>query len=132
MKNNIEKNIKKAILVGATALASILPSKNLEAQNTHRDKEKNQTELFSYGEEKSPFNKEYITDDAFYRAVDCGKSTDIATAKKIAISNANRKIAEQVSIGNTVQLDFVKNLDEKLFKNDDGSYTDWVAIEMKK
>ena len=45
---------------------------------------------------KLPFaDKQYKTDANFFRAVQLGKSTDLATAKKIALTNARTTLAQE-------------------------------------
>ncbi len=111
-----------------------------------------------------PFSgKDYRSDEEHFRARNSGHSTDMATAKKIAMTNAKSEIASNIqttlkkvtdqytnqrTVGN--KLDFenkfeelvrevtnqeltdVRLLDEKLFKESDGTYTHWVAIEIPK
>lgn len=111
-----------------------------------------------------PFSsKEYRSDADFFRAKQSGKSTNDATAKKIAFQNARGEMAgninatvkrvtdqytNQRTVGNALEFENkfeelsrevvnlelanVKEIGEKLFKEPDGSYTYWIAIEASK
>ena len=111
-----------------------------------------------------PFSgKDYQTDKNFFRSSQSGKSPDLATAKKIALTNAKtelggniqavvkavtenytnqRTIADRQDFENKFEenarvvvnqtLNDVKTIDEKIFREPDGKYTYWIAIEMNK
>ena len=111
-----------------------------------------------------PFSeKEYQTDKNHFRASQSGKSPDLATAKKIAITNAKTELAsniqavvkavtenytnqrtisdkqafenkfeENARIVVNQTLNDVRIIGEKIFRETDGKYTYWVAIEMSK
>ena len=107
--------------------------------------------------------KEYKSDEENFRAVQSGKSIDLATAKKIALQNARTELAGNVestmkavidnytnqrTVGDKQEfeskfeeqsrlvinqtLNDVKIIGEKTFKETDGKFTFWVAIEMSK
>jgi len=108
-----------------------------------------------------PFStKEYRSDESTFRAKQVGRSSDIATAKKIAFQNARGEMASNINatvkrvtdqytnqrtVGNTqefenkfeelsrevvnLEMSNVKEIGEKIFKETDGSYTYWIAIE---
>ena len=115
-------------------------------------------------EMKLPFSEtKYKTDKDFFRAVQVGKSPDLATAKKMAIHSAKADLAgniqtkmKEVTDLYTNQSDIVdksdfenkfeeysreivnqsltdvKILDEKAFKENDGSFSYWVVLEVNK
>ncbi|GHT19667.1 hypothetical protein AGMMS4957_04430 [Bacteroidia bacterium] len=107
--------------------------------------------------------KEYQTDKNFFRATQSGKSPDLATSKKIALTNAKAELAgniqstvkavtenytnqrgvadkqefenkfeENVRMVVNQNLNDVKIIGEKVFKEKDGKYTYYIAIEMSK
>ncbi|GHT18361.1 hypothetical protein AGMMS4957_00530 [Bacteroidia bacterium] len=107
--------------------------------------------------------KEYRTDKDFFRATQSGKSPDLATSKKIALTNAKAELAGNVqstikavtenytnqrAVGDKLEfenkfeenarvvvnqgLNDVKIIGEKTFKEKDGKYTYYIAIEMSK
>ena len=107
--------------------------------------------------------KEYKSDKDYFRTSQNGKSTDLATAKKIALQNARTELASNIRstlkavIDNyTVQrtigqqeeftnkfeeesrtvvnelLNDVKIIGEEVYKEVDGKFTYWIAIEMSK
>lgn len=111
-----------------------------------------------------PFStKEYRSDENTFRAKQVGRSTDLATAKKIAFQNARGEMAgninamvkrvtdqytNQRTVGNaqefenkfeelsrevvSLEMSNVREIGEKIFKESDGSYTYWIAIEASK
>lgn len=111
-----------------------------------------------------PFaDAKYQSDNKFFRAVQIGNSVDLATAKKIALVNANTELAgkvqtlikavtDQYTNQRTVgegqefenkfeemarlvvnqKLQDVTTIGQKTFKEENGRYSYWVAIEMSK
>lgn len=109
-----------------------------------------------------PFtDSKYQTNKDVFRATQSGRSPDLATAKKIALTNAKTELASNVqsiikactdnytnqrTVGDkqefenkfeelsrqvtNQQLSDVRMIGEKTFKEKDGKYTYWVAIEM--
>ena len=141
--------LRKALFSTVIALGLIGAASTSEAQSKNSTP-KNNTELFSEGQQKSPFTAEFKTDDKYYRAIDCGKCVEINTAKTIANLNAKVKIMKQMASakkdsttieqanGTTTSIRYEATLkntiiaDEKLFRDKDGSYIYWVAMEMEK
>jgi hypothetical protein len=111
-----------------------------------------------------PFTgKDYRTDKDYFRASQIGKSPDLATAKKIALQNAQtelaggiqavvkavtdnytnqRTVSDRQEFENKFEenartvlnqtLSDVKIIGEKTFREQDGRYTYYIAIEMNK
>lgn len=107
--------------------------------------------------------KDYVSNKDYYRARQVGESTDLSTAKKIAMQNAKsemagniqamvKRVTDQYTNQRAVndKTDFenkfeelsrevvnqtltdVKVIGEKLFKENEGKYQYWIAIESSK
>jgi hypothetical protein len=140
------------------ALAALLLAECKSKKGTPVQKETGAVEI------TVPFSsKEFRSDAENFRAKQVGKSTDLATAKKIAFQNAKGEMAgninavmkrvtdqytNQRTVGSTqefenkfeelsrevvnLQMSNVKEIGEKIFKETDGAYTYWIAIEANK
>jgi hypothetical protein len=107
--------------------------------------------------------KDYTSNKDFFRTTQLGKSPDLATAKKIALTNAKAELAANIQTTVKVvtenytnqrtvadpqefenkfeenarlvvnqSLNDVKIIGDKVFKEKDGKYTYYIAIEMSK
>jgi hypothetical protein len=107
--------------------------------------------------------REYKSDKDYFRATQSGKSSDLATSKKIALQNAKTELAgniqstmkvvvdnytDQRTIGDKQEfenkfeeysrtainqtLNDVTIIGDKVFKEADGKYTYYIAIEVSK
>ena len=84
--------MKKLILPLSICFCTILFFTNCSRKTTTIQKESGATKLIT------PFNsKEYRSDNDFFRAVQSGKSPDLATSKKIAKQNSRAALAADIN-----------------------------------
>jgi len=133
MNENLSNKMGKAKIYTAAALATLGSMfLSMDVQAKSHDKTPQGTES-KIDVTKNPFKMEYKSDSSFYRAVKSGESSDMSTAKKMAIFNANHEISNQ---SGAVVSDS-KIIEEKCLGTTDASgnitsYTYWVAVEVAK
>ena len=129
----LKKNIKNVSVGVAATVGSVFMHTNADAQTgTYKHKEETKIEQSSETK-KTPFDQEYKTDGNFFRTVEQGNSVDMATAKKIALFNAKKQIANELNDKSPeVDLSNIYVIKEKLLQESNGSYTYWLAVEMPK
>lgn len=150
--------MKKLFLPLSLCFCTILFFTNCSRKTTPIQKETGAIKL------TTPFNsKEYRSDNDFFRAVQSGKSSDLATSKKIAKQNTRAAMAADINalvqrvtdqytnqrtIGNAQEFENkfeelareavmlsvsnVREIGEETFKELDGGFSCWTAIEVGK
>lgn len=150
--------MKKLFLPLSLCICTILFFTNCSRKTTPIQKETGAIKL------TTPFNsKEYRSDNDYFRAVQSGKSTDLATSKKIAKQNTRAAMAADINalvqrvtdqytnqrtIGNAQEFENkfeelareavmlsvsnVREIGEETFKELDGGFSCWTAIEVGK
>lgn len=138
INEEIEEGWGKNLAAGAMMTAATLGGMNASTQNIQQDRQQPETSIQTPEYSTNPRiarMQKIQSDRLFFRVYGTGTSMDENMAEKIALSDAKKKLAQQMGLGGDVTT--MKGMryevdDNMMVKGADGQYTVHIMVSMEK